>query len=442
MLASIRFAMLLSVAALCPAMAPALDPPVATASVPPVVLDPAGDNQPALQAWLDSLPNGSTVTLPAGVWPLNSRLTIHKSLSIQSADPTNPATLKGVGGDGNRHVLEVGDYDADVFVHGVKLTSLIVESAVTGTGIHNCCVVHGDSFTAERCSFKGSQHEGLVVHGDCLSATITDCTAIGCGLGNASYSLSTAGFNAHAHPTLYTRCTADGCGQGFEVDGHGSKLIDCEAKNPPSVGPSIAFNVGSTGLGVYDVELDHCRSFGYPDALIASNGIGRFASLSVHDCLFDGGMATVAGGTANNTNSVPRITPGPDTGQSHVDRNVFIIRAQQYGVLGYNGGPSAGGPAISREPYTFNDNTFFVVGSYTPASPIIFAAGHVDHLDVNRNTVWRLDAAPSRGDFQSFSFQDNAAAPGQPGILTSGNCAFKADGTRRDWSEQREGTAP
>jgi hypothetical protein len=433
-----------SLVAFCWAATTAQPPATATAtysgSSPPLVVN--GDNEPILRPWFDSLPDGCTVNLPAGDWHVGRPLICMKRLAIQGAGK-DQTTIRGDWADATGGALVVGNYGAGQKVNGVTLRALTIAQSASGTGIHNALVVTGDDFTAEDCRFQGSEHEGAVVAASCLRAIFTRCEAVNCGRGGVSYNLSTAGFNAHAAPTIYTDCAAHGCGQGFEIDGHGSKAIRCVVDLPPAnVSPQIAFNVGSAGLGISDVELDHCTSLGYGDAVAASNGIGRFASLNVHDCTFDAGAVTVAGGKRENSANDPDIPAGPDTGQSHVDHCVFVVRGPLPGILGYNGGPSAGGPEISREPYTFNDNVFYFVGPVDDSTPIIYAAGAVQHLTVSRNTFLGLNAAPSRGDFQSFTLQDNPAPPGQPGIAIDGLRAFKADGTMRPAVVRREGSAP
>jgi hypothetical protein len=422
-----------------------IDGPVAFATFnaqsPPLTED--GDNEPTLRAWLDSLPAGTIVQLPAGDFPLHRTLVVTKKVSLLGQGRSH-TTLRGVW-DGTRGaVLQVGDYNAGVKVNAVQIDGLQIMQTATGAGIHNCIEVMGDDFRATSCDFSGAHHEGVVVHGVCFRASILDCDAIGCGLGNESYTLSTAGFNSHAHPTLYTNCQTRNCGQGFEIDGHGSRLKRCKVSEPGNAQPSIAYNVGSTGLGISDVEIDSCVSIGCPSAFGCGNGIGRLADVNVHDCIFDGGAVSVMGGIPENTNTGANIAPGPDTGLSHVDRCVFIVRGPHSGILGYNSGINAGdGDTFGREPFTFNDNDVYVVAADAGTSPIISGAGKwVAPIQFKRNRIWRMDAAPDRGDLQLFTLLGNHATPGQANVTTEGNLAFKLDGSARTFIERREGTAP
>jgi hypothetical protein len=403
------------------------------------------DNAPGLNAWLDQLPVGVVVTFPAGIWPIHSHIQVNKRIELTAI---GSALFKLIAANANAKVLRIGDYNGNVKVNGCTVRNLTLEIAGEKTsGLYNCLEAHGDDTTVEDCTFKGCPHEGIVVSGNSRRANITRCRGESCGTGNTSYSLSTAAFNSHAHPTIYTDCTATGSGQGFELDGHGTKCIRCRAENPHGVTPSIAFNVGSVGTGIWNVEVSESVSIGYATAVQSGNGIGRFANLNVHDCIFDGGGAYVMGGIATNSN--PALIAelgqeGPDTGLSHVDRNVFIVRAAHQGLMGVSLGPAATDEVYGRESWTFDDNAVVYVNGAPPQdSPVLFISGkQVGAVTMRRNRLFGMDTAPSRGDLQTFTLNSNPAVQGQPNLTHGQNLAFKVDGTARTLVVRIEGAAP
>jgi hypothetical protein len=394
------------------------------------------DNAPIINAFLESLPAGSVVTLPAGVWPIKSPVQVNKPIVIESA-ANWPATLKLIASNTDADVLRVGKYsDPGSFrVNGVTLRRLTLEVAGEKTkGQMQCLEVQGDDFTAEDCTFIGSPHEGVVVHGLNRRATFLRCTAINCGNGNEFYERSTAGFNAHAYPTIYTQCVTRGCGQGYEIDGYHTRVTECEAHEPGPGTPSIAFNVGSTGMGIYDVQLHRCKTSGYVSALGVGNGIGRLANVEVWDCIFDGGAVGVSGGIPENKNpgGVAWIgEEGPDGGHSKVCRCTFIVRGSHGGIYGINTGPAdLGTPNVyGREQWTFDDNTVVFVGVPDEHGPIGYIAGNQSApVSMLRLKVFGRDTGPSRGDIAVFS--NNANKVGTPPLTYSGT-AFRKDGTQR-----------
>jgi hypothetical protein len=421
--------------------------PVATANFQSqVTLTETGDNAPALNSFLAQLPDGCTVTLAAGTFPLNSAIVVGKKLTLQGGSAST-TSLKLIAANTNAKVIRIGDYNGNVKVNGCTVRNLTLEIAGDKTtGLYNCLEAHGDDTTVEDCTFKGCPHEGLVVSGNSRRAHITRCRAEACGTANQSYTQSTAGFNSHSHEGVYTDCVATGCGQGFEIDGHHTRVIRCRAENPHGVGPSIAFNVGSVGTGIWDVELSECTSVGYPTAVQSGNGIGRFANLNVHDCVFDGGSCHVMGGIATNSN--PALIAelgqeGPDTGLSHVDRNVFIVRAAHQGVLGFSSGPEPGYAVFGREQWTFNGNVIQYVNTLPGDSPVLFIGGKQDGaVEMKGNRIFGMDTAPSRGDLQTFTNGTNVAIQGQPNLTQSGNLAFKLDGIVRPLDVRIEGSSP
>lgn len=407
-------------------------------------LDPNADNAPTINAFLDSLPEGVTVTLPEGIWPVNSRVQINKRLELNSA---SGATIRLIAADANMHVLRVGQYHANVKVNGVTIRRLTLEiDGSKTTGLYNCVDANGDDFTAEDCVFRNCPHEGIVVSGNSKRPIIRRCRAENCGTGNQSYFNSTAGFNSHGWSTVYEDCVATGCGQGFEIDAYHTRVRRCRAEFPAGTTPSIAFNVGSVGTGIWDVEIDGCTSIGYETAVQSGNGIGRFAGLNIHDCIFDGGCCHVMGGVHTNTN--PGLVAelgeeGPDGGQSHIDRNVFIVRQPHQGLLGVSMQPSAEEGIYGREAWTFDDNVVVYIGTPPQDCPGLFIGGmQMKPVSMQRNKLFGMDTAPSRGDIQTFTSNGSVAVPGQPNLTLSGNLAFKVDGTARPVVIRIEGAAP
>jgi hypothetical protein len=204
--------------------------------------------------------------------------------------------------------------------------------------------------------------------------------------------------------------------------------------------------VGSVGTGIWNVEISDSVSIGYATAVQSGNGIGRFANLNVHDCVFDGGACHVMGGIATNSN--PSLIAelgqeGPDTGLSHVDHNVFIVRAAHQGILGVSTGPEPGYAIFGREQWTFNDNVVQYVNTPPGDSPVLFIGGsQAGAVEMKGNRIFGMDAAPSRADLTTFTNGTNVAIPGQPGLVQSGNLAFTTSGTVRPLVVRIEGATP
>jgi hypothetical protein len=395
-----------------------------------------GDNAPILNAFLDSLPAGSTVTLPAGVWPIKSPVQVNKTLVIESA-ANWPATLKLVASNKDADVMRVGTYGV-LAVHGVTLRRLTLEVAgEKATGQMQCLEVSGNDFTAENVTLIGSPHEGVVVHGGYKDAKLTDCKAIDCGRGNEFYWLPTAGFNSHAKDTIYTRCKTKNTniegkhnGQGFEIDAHGTKALWCECDNDVKGGSG--FNIGSTGSGIWSVEIAYCVTRNCSGAASFGNGIGRLASVHIHHNVFFNGVTSAMGGELEN--KVVTDPVSPDTGHSIIEHNVYVSDDPNLEVLSYNTGPDpVRGPVWGREPVTFADNTIIYTGTAAQMdSPLMSVGGNVTaQVRFLRNRLIGFDAPRSRGDLATYSNNQNKAIPGQPNLTYEGNIVVRKDGTIR-----------
>jgi hypothetical protein len=204
-------------------------------------------------------------------------------------------------------------------------------------------------------------------------------------------------------------------------------------------------NIGSYTWGVWDVEIGHCTTKG-GGACSFGNGNGRLASVHIHDCVFHGNARTGGMGGLFQNKGGPVPNPNPDTGNSVVERNVYIYTGDDHQVLGVNTGPAAGtwdhdnDPATQpyheqgREPITFQDNVLIYAGppDGPNTSPILYVAGNYSApVKFLRNKLYGFDVAPSRGDLQTFSNNQNAAIPSQPGMVVEGNIVVKKDGTTR-----------
>jgi hypothetical protein len=405
-------------------------------------LDANADNAATLNTFLASLPEGTTVSLPAGVWPVHSPVTIHKRLTIEG--PTQgECRLKLIASGVNSDVIQVGKYnDPGSFkANNVTIKRLTLEVAgQTTTGLYNCLDVWGDDINCEDVTLVGSPHEGVVTGG--FRASFLRCKALGCGFGNQSYFNSTAGFNGHSHPTIYRECYSNSR-QAFEVDGHGSKVIDCLAECAPGTNsPVIGVNIGSTPFGISDVEVTGCRIVGYESGIGFTNGIGRLANVNVHHNVIDGGSVGVGGGRYQNLASDPSIPVGPDTGQSYVENNLFIVRTQHQGIVGSNTGPADGGNPneLGREPVRINGNIFLFLVQVNDAPTFHIAGNYAGAMEFKRNYFIGQNAAPSRGDIQTYTSGSNPALPGQPNLTMEGNQAFKGDGTVRPLVVRIEGS--
>lgn len=418
-------------------------------TVVPLLLTADVDNSPTLQPWLDALPANSVVNFPAGVWTFDQVVKFKRTMTVLGVSKES-TRLVGRLSNANAQVINV-DSVPSAKVNNFTIRNITFQYAGTGTGVHNCILVNGDDFVMEDCDWQDCHHEGVVVSGLCFSAKIRRCEARNCGFGNVTYALSTAGFNAHSHGrsatdrAVYEDCRAVNCSQGFEIDGHHTTVSRCIAEQPNlATTPQIGFNVGSTGMGIWDIEIVNCTAKGYSTNLQSGNGIGKFSGLNVHDNLFDGGLVSVAGGMTTNSNPGGTAAIGqdpPDTGQSHVDRNTFIIRGPAIKtVVQYNPGPAAANEVLGRENFTFNDNAVFVVSGATGTDPIMAQAGKIAGIvEMKGNKFFNFDTATSRGDFAAFSNNANVATPGAPNLTVSGNLIVKSAGDLRAVSVKIEG---
>jgi hypothetical protein len=403
-------------------------PPVAVATfTQEVALVAEGDNAPALNTFLASLPAGVKVTVPAGVWPVSSRLKFHKPLTLEGAG--GGATFKLIaqdGGDGK--VAEIG-HSSDpgaVKVDGVTVRRITFEVAGTPTGAHFSCLdVWGDDFVIEDCTFIGSTAEGFTGKG--IRHTVNRCKAIDCGQGNAFDGRKLAGFNDCSDMTTYTDCEAVNCGQGVEFGGHGSKLIRCTFRSNVR---NYGANLGSMVYGTSNLHVLNCQFINC--GITVGNGIGRLYNITIKDNVLDDGFIAFMGGRADN---MAENQPGQSVGQSYIDRNTIIVRTDSGGVAGVSTGPSAPNPAsdeMCRESVTFNDNVFlYMAPTVANAIPLFVGGKWTGAIEWKRNRIFGLNAAANHGDLATFSYADNAAIPGQPGLTKEGNLAFKADGTLR-----------
>jgi hypothetical protein len=92
-------------------------PSTATASInqtftsAPLVAD--GDNATTLNTFFNQLPAGVSVTLPPGVWPVNTGLFISKRMELSSV---SGATIRLIASGSNADVLKVGDWLEDFII--------------------------------------------------------------------------------------------------------------------------------------------------------------------------------------------------------------------------------------------------------------------------------------------------------------------------------------
>lgn len=414
--------------------------PVATSASQSVRLTATGDNAPAIQAFIDALPNGATIKIPAGVWHVESRLKLKAQQKLVGAG-MDRTTIKSRGADWSGPIVAWG-VDWLNPADGVELRDLTIEQAVVGTSKHGCILGEGNDSKLTRIRVVGSRYEGIIIGGWNKNATLTDCEAIDCGNGGPAYTQSTSGFNAHAFNTRYIRCRAKRCGQGFEFGATGTIVDGCIASDPGPGTPSMAYNCGSSVNGVWKVRLLRSRSFGYVDAVLIGNGIGRLSDVRVEGCTFVGGSLNFHGGQPTNFARHPFPGfEGPDTHGSAVVGNTFIFHRPNHGALSYYGGPAAAHAVFGREPLKVERNTIhyrLAAGDVQSAPPIGFAGSIVAKCTAAGNVISGLDEAPVRGDVATFSVNDNPAVPNMP-LTSKGNAAFRADGAERAVVERREG---
>jgi hypothetical protein len=204
-------------------------------------------------------------------------------------------------------------------------------------------------------------------------------------------------------------------------------------------------NIGSYTFGVWDVEIAFCRTTG-GGACSFGNGNGRLASVWIHDNVFHGAVRTGAMGGLRQNKGGPVPNPNPDTGNSIVERNVYVVTDPDFHVLGCNTGPApVGSPhEQGREPVTFQHNV--IVNKTKPGgpntSPILYVAGeYTAPIKFLHNRLIDFDAAPARGDLATFSNNANRAVPNQPNMVQEGNFVLKRDGTFRPLVVKIEGPA-
>jgi hypothetical protein len=398
-------------------------------------LNAAGDNEPQLRAFIDSLPNGANVVIPAGTWRVDRPLKVTKAVTLESeGEGESRATIVAGEAAAGRGAIEIGDDTPGGQVDGATIRNLIVRQQSNAAGVKNCVVVHGDGFTMRDTHLADSKHEGLVISATSRGANIEDCTAADCGLGSPSYTLPTAAFNSHAIETNYKRCSVRGSGHGIEASNTGTTIDACDVAEPGTSfagTQGTAYVVGSAGMGVYRLTIKHSRSTGYANAVNVGNGIGRLTEVDVVGNRFDGGGVSFMGG--KTTNNVPHPDEGPDLSPigSRIRSNTFIVRGPTQGLVIYNTGPQAGVyDVFGREKLTVEDNAVFCVGPHG-TSPLFGVAGRVvGQVAILRNKVFGSPQEPSRGDVATFTNNANLAVPAMP-IDVAGNVAYKADGTER-----------
>jgi hypothetical protein len=143
------------------------------------------------------------------------------------------------------------------------------------------------------------------------------------------------------------------------------------------------------------------------------------------------GVIGVMGGTFQNQVATNPVSP--DTGQSHCDHNVMIVRDPSKGGFSYNSGPAAGaGDTFAREPFTFNDNVVVYAGTQSRTEAFFGVAGKtVGAIEIKRNLIFGLDEPPPKLDARLYSNNLNIMVSPPPNVSISGNLAFTKNGEPR-----------
>jgi hypothetical protein len=216
--------------------------------------------------------------------------------------------------------------------------------------------------------------------------------------------------------------------------------------------PGIGVNIGSTGWGIYDVEISDCKIYGYDSAISVGNGIGRLTYIRIlrnhiHDegagdspIEFFGGQAT------NGVTGADNPFEGPDLSDegSFIEDNEFEVSSPHQGAISYNTGPvDLGNPNVyGREKLTVRGNIVrFVSGDPSlQTNPIVGFGGTITGTClVVGNEIHGLPDAPQRGDVQSYTNGTNPSIPAMPNLSVYGNNAYGTDGRLRSWFTNREG---
>ena len=423
-------------------------------------LYPDADNWAALQTLLDV---STHVTLPAGEWPISRTLQMGQRRQAVQGQGVGRTTLRlytnyggpviGIGAGTRWSPTDTNYFGAT----GMMVRGLTLHQQSTAAGANCLYVSDQPVYGVNECNelkvyevrVRGAAYEGIVAASSIRDAHLKNIEAWDCGNGGPAYALSTAGINATCGGLILEDFRTLRCGQGVET-GNSNVIVRRGVITEPGAGtPGIGVNIGSTGWGIYDVEISDCKIYGYDSAIAVGNGIGRLTSIRIlRNLIHDEGAGNspieFQGGQTANGVANPFAGPDLSAEGSFIEDNVFEVSSPHQGAISYNTGPAdLGNPNVyGREKLTVRGNIIRFVSGDTSlqTNPLIGFAGNItgDCL-VTRNRVYGLPTAPSRGDVQSYTNNQNAAVQGMPNLSVYGNDAYLSTDRLRDFSVRIEG---
>jgi hypothetical protein len=402
------------------------------------------DNWAALQSFVDA---HTTIQLPAGEWWISKCLNLKNNSQTLAGRGADNTTLKRISSVGGPVVGIAGDgawEGSSGYGRADNITVRKLSLWQTDESTTNCkCFFNndGDNLLLENLRVIGSSYEGIVSGSNCAYVRLSHIEAWNCGNGGPAYALSTAGINATSDQLIIEDFRTVGCGQGLETGNQHIVIRRGHISSPGAGSPQKGINIGSTGHGVYDVVIEDCIISGYDSAFGCGNGIGRLCGIFFRrNKIYDEGDGAAAvefmGGLENNlvTGEQNRFE-GPDLYGSEITDNEFYISAPHSESIIYNTGPAnIGNPNVhGREALLVARNKITYVSGDTSlqTSPIIGFAGNITgNITVQDNKVYGMPAAPSRGDLQTYTNNQNASIPGMPNLSYARNYAFDTNGKR------------
>jgi hypothetical protein len=306
----------------------------------------ATDDTAALQAAIDQIADakGGTLTLPAGISAVKCIYMRFGNRGTATTVPGVPAALigrdysnisiVGAGSDSSRNprtrlihaysgiptntlvngvgvrlnaILCHDEYTVRASVSGIGIDTRVSNFRLTGFGMEilpntldyvTTLFLRASSATLIDMQFVNPSYEGCV-GAACNNVTFSNCIARNSGWqGPVRPSAgNVAGFNILEGVT-YTDCEAINCGQGWEAGGLTPVLLDrCKVVNNDGRIGQVAFNIGSSGSGVYNVTIRNCQAIGPTGGFGCGNGIGPLSGIVVENNVFDGSGITYGGGT-------------------------------------------------------------------------------------------------------------------------------------------------
>ena len=397
--------------------------PAATAVNPSPRVVWGHDDTAAIQAALDAAAEGTdkTVIFPSGAGAfLVNQVTLNGSASAGGRDYSG-IILLGQGPDRTsleafdphynvggvwRGVLCVGDIDwrperpDDRRVEGLSVTGIEFRAARNALlPAKSVYLSAAEGVVFRHCRFVNPSYEALYPGGGEFTRflVVEDCEALDSGRGGPAYSGTTSGFNLNSSDVSATRCVARGCGQGFEIGGRRVSVQNSEAHAPPGNPQVIAFQVGSTGSGVDDVSVRHCRTYDCDVALVAANGIGTLARVTFERNIVRNGQV-VFGGAENANTVLMYASPRPASHGPHVVRDNLFEFTTERDLTAVLCAVEGGRPHWGYFDLAVEENTLRYAGQACYRKPALVLTGPVGgHTGLGGNVRWsrnRIEGAP------------------------------------------------